>query len=571
MLEKVRPLHLLLFWLVLNLLQAGLTPLDPDEAYYWMYAGQLDWGYFDHPPLVALLINLGRGWLPGTLGLRFGAVLCSAATLGGLWLLVRSDAGPVRQSLFILWGLLLFAQPMLQLYGFIATPDGPLLLGTVLFFLAYRQYLARGSTAAALLWGGSMAFLLYAKYHGVLVIFFTVLSNWRLWRQPRFYLAGTFGALLFLPHLYWQFLHDFPSFRYHLSGRDDLYELEHTTGYFLNQFLIFNPLLWYHYWQTLRQGPTDRLERSFFWVLGGFWLFFFWSTFKGHTEAQWTAVLAIPLVVLLGRRLRQHPEWEPGLRRIGWISLGLFVALRLVLLLPPDYLPRALRKQFQHQPWVEELSRRTPPGQTLVLENSYRNAAIYSFYADRPAWTFTNFHYRPNQYDIWQDDTLLHNRSVLVAGHANWDCVACDSIRVYPKFFRYLPVDSFQVVKALQFELASSPPDTLHPGEVLTMRINYRSPYPYTIRTGAGNWPLRLFVVVRTGRDDWYYWPLEPQRDHELAPTAERLLPYGTYEFRTQYPAAAPTGAVELRLGLAYQGMAPLRGMSPVYTVWVIP
>lgn len=569
MLEKVRPFHLLFIWLVLNLLQAALSPLDPDEAYYWMYAGQLDWGYFDHPPLVALLINIGRDWLPGTLGLRFGTVLCTTATLAGIGYLIDREEQISGTRSVVLFGLLLFAQPMLQLYGFITTPDAPLLLGTVLFFLAYRRYLRDRSVVSTLLWGGSMAFLLYAKYHGVLIIFFTVLSNWRLWKQPRFYLAGVFGALLFLPHLYWQYVHDFPSFRYHLSGRDDLYELEHTTGYLLNQLLIFNPFLWYHYWRTLRTGPRDALEQSFFWVLGGFWLFFLWSTFKGHTEAQWTAVLAIPLVVLLCRRAIEHPDWLRPLWRIGWGSVALFVLLRVVLVLPAEYLPSGLRKKFQHGPWVTALANRTPSGQTLVLENSYRNAAIYEFYAGRPAWTITNFHYRPNQYDIWQSDTSLHNRSVLVAGHENWECPDCDSVAVFPKFFRYLSVDSFQVVKALAFELAQVPPAVVQAGDSLTLQVNYRSPYTHTVRTGAGNWPVRLFAIVRSGREDWYYWPLEPQLDHRLPKTPEGAQPYGSFVYRTRYPVDAPTGTIELRLGLAYAGMAPLRGMSPVYELSV--
>jgi hypothetical protein len=311
------------------------------------------------------------------------------------------------------------------------------------------------------------------------------------------------------------------------------------------------------------------LERVFFWVLGGFWLFFFWSTFKGHTEAQWTAVLAIPLVVLLCRRAIDHPEWQRPLWRIGLFSLALFALLRIVLILPTDYLPIVLRKQFQHAPWVDALDRLTPAGQTLVLENSYRNAAIYQFYAGRPAWTITNFNYRPNQYDLWQNDTSLHNRSVLVAGHADWDCVDCDSVAVLPKFFRYLPVDSFQVVSAVAFQVDLPLPDTLQPGTLLNLRIAYQSPYPYAIRTAAGNWPLRLYVIVRTGREEWYHWPLEEQEDHVLLPTGETYRPYGSYDFITHYPVDAPRGAIEMRLGLAYEGMLPLRGMSPVYPLHI--
>ena len=47
-------------WLVLNGLQAAFMGIDADEAYYWLYAQHLQWGYFDHPPLVALSIRLGE-------------------------------------------------------------------------------------------------------------------------------------------------------------------------------------------------------------------------------------------------------------------------------------------------------------------------------------------------------------------------------------------------------------------------------------------------------------------------------------------------------------------------------
>ena len=38
---------------VLNLVQASITELIYDEAYYWYYAQNLSWGYFDHPSMVA--------------------------------------------------------------------------------------------------------------------------------------------------------------------------------------------------------------------------------------------------------------------------------------------------------------------------------------------------------------------------------------------------------------------------------------------------------------------------------------------------------------------------------------
>lgn len=55
-------------WFLLSLLQAATTGLFDDEAYYWVYSQYLDWGYFDHPPMIAWLIKLGTSLFAGELG-----------------------------------------------------------------------------------------------------------------------------------------------------------------------------------------------------------------------------------------------------------------------------------------------------------------------------------------------------------------------------------------------------------------------------------------------------------------------------------------------------------------------
>ena len=62
----------LFIWWLINLLQAAFTELAHDEAYYFMFSQQLDWGYFDHPPMTALLIWLGS-FMGGEFGVRFSS------------------------------------------------------------------------------------------------------------------------------------------------------------------------------------------------------------------------------------------------------------------------------------------------------------------------------------------------------------------------------------------------------------------------------------------------------------------------------------------------------------------
>ena len=45
--------------LLLRLVAAAYTPLTFDEAYYWTWSKHLAGGYYDHPPMVAVVIRLG--------------------------------------------------------------------------------------------------------------------------------------------------------------------------------------------------------------------------------------------------------------------------------------------------------------------------------------------------------------------------------------------------------------------------------------------------------------------------------------------------------------------------------
>src|SRR3954470_15456251 len=45
--------------IALRLVSAAYTPLTFDEAYYWTWSKHLAGGYYDHPPMVALVIRLG--------------------------------------------------------------------------------------------------------------------------------------------------------------------------------------------------------------------------------------------------------------------------------------------------------------------------------------------------------------------------------------------------------------------------------------------------------------------------------------------------------------------------------
>ena len=231
--------HRLVFygmWLLLGLIQSGLTELQDDEAYYWVYSRYLDWGYFDHPPMIALLIKMGYAIFPNELGVRLFPLLLNILSLIIIEKLID------KKNPFLFYGIAL-SIAVIQLMGFIAVPDTPLIFFTALFFWCYKKFITNSSLLHTLLLGIAVAFLFYSKYHAVLIVLFTLLSNIRLFTKYQTYLAGLLALLLFAPHLWWQYQHDWVSFRFHLlENNAHAYKPSFTTEYILGQLLLPGPL-----------------------------------------------------------------------------------------------------------------------------------------------------------------------------------------------------------------------------------------------------------------------------------------------------------------------------------------
>src|SRR3982751_62509 len=84
--------YFLLLWTILNAIQAYTLEVHADEAYYWLYSRFLDWGYFDHPPMVAIFIRIGDSIMHNEFGLRMMTVLSSSLSVYVLWLIVKRYA-----------------------------------------------------------------------------------------------------------------------------------------------------------------------------------------------------------------------------------------------------------------------------------------------------------------------------------------------------------------------------------------------------------------------------------------------------------------------------------------------
>ena len=404
-------------WSIVSLIQATFTSLLFDEAYYWKYQTQLDWGYFDHPPMIAWLIKPGYVLFGNEVGVRFSTILLSLLLVYLLERLIK----PKNLKLFY---ALISSIGIFHFIGFLALPDLPLLFFTVTFFIAYNQYLSKDSFKNNVLLGIAIALLLYTKYHGILVVFFTVLSNVKLFRKRSFWLVAAIVLLLYLPHILWQYNNDWASFRFHLiERRYNDYEALFTLEYLIAQPIISGPLIGIPLiWHFFKTKPQNNFQNALKYTGVGIYVFFFISSFKGHVESNWTFTALIPLILLGYKGIENSQKTTRYVFRTFPISLMLILVLRSYLLY--DFLPKNwnIKTEFHHwESWVKDIKNHTE-GKTVIFANSYQKASFYEFYSGNPSFSFNNVWGRKNQYSIWDitqnqcwnnDVALIHNFPIL--------------------------------------------------------------------------------------------------------------------------------------------------------------
>ena len=391
-----------LLWLFLGLLQSGLTELQDDEAYYWVFSKYPDLGYFDHPPMIAFLVKLGYSVFPNELGIRLIPLLLSIFSLVLIEKLID------RKNPFLFYAIALSVATF-QLTGFMAVPDTPLVFFTALFFLFYKKFTENPSWLHTLLLGISIALLFYTKYHGLLVVVFAFLFNPRLFAKPQLYLAGLIALILFTPHLYWQWQHHWVSFRYHLfESNVEPYKISYTLNYIGGQILFAGPFVFFILFPAaVLYKPRSLVERSLKGTLFGIYLFFLLSSFRGKVEPNWTGPVLVPLVILGHQYLLGKPGLTKWLLRLLPFTLVLIAFTRIVMII--DILPfPAIKKRFHGwKGWPTEMKRRTR-GLPVIFSNSYQRASKYWFYTGQKTYSQNHVMGRRNNFNFLPlEDELL--------------------------------------------------------------------------------------------------------------------------------------------------------------------
>lgn len=460
-------------WFVINLLQGIFTEITEDEAYYALFGEHLAWGYFDHPPMVGLMTFLGGLLFTGNLGVRFFGIVATTITLFVIWKIIGENS-PNRQKV-LLFFTLAFSVVMLNVYGFVTTPDVGLLLFSSLFLLVYRKYLEKDTWPRALLLGVLISAMIYSKYHAFLLLGLVVLSNLKLLKDGKLWTVCLLALVLLAPHLLWQYNNGFPSFKYHLVQRGEPFRWSYFFEYLPNQLLIFNPLTFgAAAYVLVKHKPIDRFERALHFICIGFLAFFFLMTFRGHVEPHWTIVCSVPIIVLIYRKYLIDDKLKKYVRFFVLPSLVLVLAVRVVLLAPLASNWGFYGKEKYYKA-IEIVAGDNP----VVFRGSFQKPSLYHFFTGKESSTTRDYYDRMTQFDLWQFDNDWMGKPVFICSP------------VYKRSTQYQVGDvCFEGYQSQHYQssnrLVSSifvndSVTTFHRGERITMDFSIYNPLDYPI------------------------------------------------------------------------------------------
>ena len=311
---------------LLRLVAAAYTPLTFDEAYYWMWSKHLAGGYYDHPPMVALVIRLGTMIAGDTeLGVRLVSVLLALPMSFAVYRTAELLFGGRRVASTAT--ILLNATMMAAVGTLIVTPDAPLLVASSFVLYALAKVLATGRGVWWLAVGAAVGAALLSKYTALffgpaILIWLIAVPKLRRWLiSPWPILGGLVSLAMFWPVIQWNADHHWVSFLKQF-GRA---RIEHFNPAFIGELIptqiaFATPLVFLIgamglYVLLRRDGGASAsrgLINATFWTIT---LYFVWHSLHSRVEANWFAPV-YPSFAIAGAVAANNARWNARQQRV---------------------------------------------------------------------------------------------------------------------------------------------------------------------------------------------------------------------------------------------------------------
>lgn len=324
----------------LRMLFYAKANLIAEETYYWNYAQHLDWGYLDHPPMVAVLIYLSthlfglHEW-----SVRLPAFLCWIGT--GFFSYQLTEQMSKQAGIYSLF--LLSVLPCFFIQSLIMSPDQPLILcwAAVLYYVykALVQNIPSAWYHVGLWFGLGMLskYTIALLLPGILMYMLFLIPGRSAFYQKEPYLAALISLIFFTPVIYWNATHEWASFAFQSIHRfsDDFYF--YVPYFFLFIFIFTTHLGIYGLFQLIKWRPEStfkKADRFFIFTVSILPLAFFGYQSYGHViKVNWIIPTLLGLIPWFSHLIKQANKTRIVNYYHSWVVTGIGLLMTYAIFL----------------------------------------------------------------------------------------------------------------------------------------------------------------------------------------------------------------------------------------------
>ena len=391
--------------------------LYADEAYYWGWAQHFDFGYYSKPPMVAWLIMLGTSLFGDTfVGVKAMSLAVYILTTLNIYYLAKELFNDETVAFFS--GAAFITLPAVWLSSLIISTDVPFLffwsLGMLFFVKALKSDRWRDWIVTGIAGGGG----LMSKYTMIIFVVsaFAYLALSPRFRHhlknPRLYAAMGLAAVLYLPNLWWNYTHEFVSFKHVERDNAHITGLHFHVGKMLeflgSQFGVFGPVLFGWLLAILPRYRSLAKEESYkllWWFIMPMFALIIVVSLLSRAFANWSAPMYVASTVLVVAWL-----WRRGYRRWLYAAIGINILLGLGLYHYHD-ITRGLGIELgrKSDPYSRVRGWKELGARVSEVMKKYPGAKLLC--DDRKVMAELIFYVRPHPFDavIWNPDRTLRD------------------------------------------------------------------------------------------------------------------------------------------------------------------
>lgn len=410
-------------------ISGGSVALAPDEAQYWTWSQQLDWGYYSKPPGIAYQMALGTYFFGNTeLGVRFGAVILAIIMPLAVYRCARS-AGTTETT--AAWaGLIMALTPIGILASLLATTDGGFIVCWIFAVAELAGAIREQRTPRYLLLGGIIAAGAFFKWPAYIVWIVVAVGcglypQWRSLQVVKGLLVSLLGLA---PSFIWNAQNGWPTFRHvgatlvvpSSSAASQKLIAGNPADFFGAQLALVTPFIFailvLAMWQHLRKAESRAPAPVAF--CGGLSvsivLLFIAASFTKKIQGNWCVYAYPPGFVMVAWYAFEHAA-----RARRWIAIGLSLSVigtAIGMSLPAGQRHAALglgsvpykANPFRHTlGWHQLEQALTEAGweaeSDFILGHTYQATSLLSFYnsAHQRAYFLNLAGARKNQFSYW--------------------------------------------------------------------------------------------------------------------------------------------------------------------------